>query len=470
MAGATPEKGAAFFERLIARDDGWLASYFDALARINGPVRDYLSEPERLKRFYSAIRGRVTSPGPARPVFRSNTDMLLLTARLRLDPDGKPHLPGGIEVWKNLFNSRPQGKYDVKLAKAAGNWKEPDDVLDALFGLARKMVENEPLKIFMALSDMERNRTKPLEVATIERLAREYRMLGAQYPLFSEAPAVSDQTIVSFLDTAHAITQIHDPGMRADAAGTAQALTGLWQIFVRQGAIAQEDSDTALAELLPPFGKIQRDTDIFDAGRSGVRILLKATHSASNVSPQDRMLDLLAGAGERDAPDIRRQIEEDMIRIFESQKLVSLSTLFDLADNLESVGRGNKLNTALTAKLASRISEIQLPRNSLNTIERTTLAFGYWSDRHVDAQRKLNLRPAIEKAARRPTEAEGSARSPRADPAGHAGGIQLYSLRAARGASSLHQSIVRAQPRFYWRAGHERDLESHAGFRNRLAG
>ena len=53
---------------------------------------------------------------------------------------------------------------------------------------------------------------------------------------------------------------------------------------------------------------------------------------------------------------------EDMIRIFEAQRLVSLTTLFDLADNLESVSRGEKLNTALAGRLATRISEIQLPR------------------------------------------------------------------------------------------------------------
>src|SRR5262249_54873712 len=94
LVGAKPEKGQQFFEKLLAHDDGWLASYFDALARINGPVKDYLTEPDRLKRFYTAIRGRVTSPGPARPVFRSNTDMLLFTTRLRVDPNGKVHLPG----------------------------------------------------------------------------------------------------------------------------------------------------------------------------------------------------------------------------------------------------------------------------------------------------------------------------------------------------------------------------------------
>ena len=64
---------------------------------------------------------------------------------------------------------------------------------------------------------------------------------------------------------------------------------------------------------------------------------------------------------------------EDMIRIFEAQKLIPLTTLFDLADNLESVARGEKLNTALAAKLATRISEIQLPRNSLSATEKNSL-------------------------------------------------------------------------------------------------
>ncbi len=83
-----PDRGAAFFEKLLARDDGWLCSYYDALARINGPVREYLTEPARMERFYQAIRGKVTSPGPARPVFRSNADMMLLTTRLWMDPNG----------------------------------------------------------------------------------------------------------------------------------------------------------------------------------------------------------------------------------------------------------------------------------------------------------------------------------------------------------------------------------------------
>ena len=103
LVGVAPDKGAAFFERLVEKDDGWLASYYDSLARINGPVQAYLTDPDRIKRFYVALRGRVTSPGPARPVFRANADLVLLTTRLGLDANGKPHLPGGLDVWKSLF-------------------------------------------------------------------------------------------------------------------------------------------------------------------------------------------------------------------------------------------------------------------------------------------------------------------------------------------------------------------------------
>jgi hypothetical protein len=404
LTGVSPERGAAFYEKMVATDDGWLASYYDALMRIQGPVRDYLAEPERLKRFYQAIRGKVTSPGPARPVFRSNTDMLLLTTRLRLDADGKPHVPGSLDVWKNLFVNHPEGKYDAKLSKAANAWKDPDDVLEALFGLARKVAENEPLKIFMALTDIDRNRARPLAAATADRLAREYRAMQAQYPLFGEGSMLSDSTIVSFLDTAKALNGVRDNGLRSDAVGTMQALSGLWLVLTRQGAIPASKADAALAAVLTPFAKIQGSREVFEAGASGVKGLLAAAAPPANanpptVNPQDRLIDLLAGAAPPEASDAHDQLVQDMIRVFEAQRLVSLATLFDLADNLDSVGRGEKLNTALAQRLVSRISEIQLPRSSLTSVEKNSLSFGYWTERHIDSQRKINLRGTIEKAA-----------------------------------------------------------------------
>src|SRR5579885_641089 len=110
------------------------------------------------------------------------------------------------------------------------------------------------------------------------------------------------------------------------------------------------------------------------------------------------MIDLLGGGRAAD-PDVKSQVEQDLLRIFDAQRLVPLDTLFQLADHIEAVGKGEKFNPALINKLTAGISEIQLPRNSLSSSEKNAIGFGYWTDKHVDAERKLNLRAALEKAA-----------------------------------------------------------------------
>ncbi len=397
LAGASPDKGVDFFDKLISKDDGWLASLFDALARIHGPTADYLTDPARMKRFYSAVRGRVTSPGPARPVFRSNTDMMLLTTRLQVDAGGQPHMPGNLEVWRNLFVNHPQGKYDSKLTKLAPTWKEPDDVLEALFALSRKTVENEPLKIFMALTDLDRNRQKPLEPATVDRLAREYRDFGAQYPIFAESRSLSDRSIIAFIDTAEILGKFRDPLLRTDAAGTFQSLIGLWQILVRQGTVPDAKADALFSGIVAPFTTMKNDRDLFDAGRAGVKLLLDSA-GPSPAQPHERMVELLAGNSTEDVESSER-IQQEIHRILEAQRIVSLDTLFQLADHIDAISKGEKLNPALVNRLASRISEIQLPRASLTSSEKNAMGYGFWSDKHIEDQRKLNLRSAIEKAA-----------------------------------------------------------------------
>jgi hypothetical protein len=79
-----------------------------------------------------------------------------------------------------------------------------------------------------------------------------------------------------------------------------------------------------------------------------------------------------------------------------------LDPLFNLADRLEAAAGGQKLDMQQTAKLAAGITEIQLPRTALTVRERTEMAAGYWTDRHIDAERKLNLRAAIDKAGADP--------------------------------------------------------------------
>ena len=400
LAGVSPEKGAEFFDRLMMRDDGWMASLYDALARIHGPVQDYLTDPVRLKRFYAALRGRITTPGPARPVFRSNTDMMLLTTRLRLDPNGKPHVPGSLEVWRNLFVNHPQGKYDGKLTRIAATWKDPDDVLEALFALCRKAVENEPLKIFMALSDVDRNRATPLSAETVDRLARSYHSYGSQYAIFAESGSLSDKSIGQFLDVAEAINKVHDPLFRSDMAGSFQSLVGLWQILVRQRSIPDAKADAAFAGITTAFAKVANDRELFDASRAGVKGLLAAAPAKTDATvaqPQEHLVALLSGASEGAGAEVGATIEQDLDRIFEAQHIVSLDTLFQLADHLDAVAKGEKLNTALVAKLSGRIAEIQPPRSSLSSNEKNAMGFGYYTDRHIDNERRTNIRAAVEK-------------------------------------------------------------------------
>lgn len=399
LVGTSPDKGVEFIEKLVMKDDGWMASYFDSLSRIEGPIQDYLTEPSRLKRFYSALRGRVTSPGPARPVFRSNTDLMLLTTRLRMAGPNQPHLPGGLEVWKNLFVKHPQGKYDGKLTRAAAGWKEADDLLEALFGLSRKAVENEPLKIFLSISDIERNRSRPLSAATVDRLARSYRVMGAQYPLFSESPSLSDASMIQFLDAAEAVSTIGNNVDKANTAGMMQALAALWQVLCRQNLIPGQQADAAFSSILQPFMKVKEGGPLFDAGRSGVMALLKAAGSPDGVNPQDRLIDLLAGSATTEDRQALDELRSDMLRVFEAQRLVSLKVIFDLADHLESLSRGDRLNAALLNRLAARVSDLSLPKASMSSQERNATSYGYWTERHLEDQRKLNFRAVIDKAA-----------------------------------------------------------------------
>jgi hypothetical protein len=402
LVGASPDKGPEFFERLLIRDDGWLASLYDALSRIHGPVQDYLTDPARMKRFYAAVRGKITTPGPARPVFRSNADMMLLTTRLRIDPDGKPHIPGGVDVWKEIFIRNPHNRYDQKLSKAAVGWKDGDEVIEALFALCRKPVDNEPLKMFMALTDLDRSRAAPLRPATVQRLTSAWNTFSAQYAIFGDAPEVTDKTIIAWLDAAETIDRIHDTLLRQDAIGAMQGLTGLWQIFCRQGSIPAGKEDTTLASLTAPFAALKTHRELFDAGRSGLTLLATSAGMTSG-SMQQRMLSLLAGGARPVASEARTEIVQQEQRIFDAQKLLTPDLIFELADNLERVtAKGEKLNSQLASRMAARVADIQLPRNSMSGTEKNSMAFGFWVDKHIDEERKLNFRALIDKGAKDP--------------------------------------------------------------------
>ena len=112
--------------------------------------------------------------------------------------------------------------------------------------------------------------------------------MSAQYPLFAEAPTLSDKTILTFLDAAHAINQIRDPAA-ASGRGRNHAGAGRPVADLRPPGKPLPDADadaTLAAHARRRFAKIQNERDVFDAGREGVKLLLNADAFAREVSPR----------------------------------------------------------------------------------------------------------------------------------------------------------------------------------------
>jgi hypothetical protein len=81
-----------------------------------------------------------------------------------------------------------------------------------------------------------------------------------------------------------------------------------------------------------------------------------------------------------------------------------------LADNLEGVTKGEKLNAQLAPAAGARVADIQLPRNSMTGAEKNAMAFGFYVDRHIDDERKLNFRAHDRPGGQRSREAQGYSR------------------------------------------------------------
>ncbi len=403
MTGVSPTNPGAFFIKLLATDDGWMASYFDALSRLEGPTAAYLTQPERMRRFYDALRGKITSPGPARPVFRSSTELMLLTTSLRIDSNGQPHIPGDLEVWRTLFIKHPHGKYDGKLTRSANSWRTSDDLIEALFGLSRKSVENEPLKIFLILNDVDKGRAKPISAPLAARLISGYRTFGSQYLLFADMPSLSEASIGHFMDVCADTQGIHDTLLRADTVGTFQSLVGLWQILTLQNAIPFGARDSSFAKLVAPFGHIRQETEVFEAGRAGIDTLLSAAQAHPGSGRQEQLVELLVGRL-RTNPSLPFSPSQSFLHVFDAQRLLTLDTLFGVVDRSGKLTSDPKLIKTFNEELA-RLTETDSTRSSLSPEEKNTFAVGYWSERHLEQERKISSEKLLKGTGKDPREA-----------------------------------------------------------------
>ena len=142
--GASPRSPADFISRLLTKDSGWLASYFDTLSRVDPTQQAYFTAPRRLQRFYDALRGRDITPIPTKHSFRPDPGLFLLEARLQIDPNGQPHIPGNIDVWKDVLRRKTDSKLIREWAEKAGGWNNPEQVVEGMIGVSRYAMPDGP--------------------------------------------------------------------------------------------------------------------------------------------------------------------------------------------------------------------------------------------------------------------------------------------------------------------------------------
>jgi hypothetical protein len=403
LVGASPDSPGEFVSRLLTRDKGWLAAYFDALSRVHQTQQAYFTDGYRLKRFYEALRAPQTTIDAARPAFRPAPALLLLLTRLVWEPNGEPYVPGNLAIWKEILRQKSDSKIVRDWGRRASGWSHPEQLTEAMFAFSRLDTDNGPLQSYLMLSDLDsrRPRQKRLSPETVRLLASKFTQFSNQYLIFSEFPDLSDESLARFLAVAGGLDRIPNHMLRGNAMGTFQAAIGLWQILARQGQIPSNKLNDSFQAVIKPFAGIDSSTRLFDAGQTARGELLRAATGKPEGS-QDEIIDLLAGPHQASPDDerIHQEIAHRIRSVLDGQRLVSLDTLMALGEGLTEMARGAAVGDRLIP-LAGELREFEMPRPIFSKTERSEWAAGIYDNRHTDLQMRTDLAKVIKSAGSR---------------------------------------------------------------------
>jgi hypothetical protein len=406
LVGANPRSPADFVYRLVTRDSGWVASYFDTLSRVSPAQQAYFTSPRRLSRFYDALRGHDVTPLPTKHSFRPDPALFLLEARLQINSKGQPHIPGDIDVWKDVLRRKTDSKLVHDWGEKAGGWNNPEQVVEGMFGVSRYPMPEGPVYNFLMLTEIDRNRTpdEQLNIPTARLLAEKFPLFGDQYPVFAEFHALNNESIAKFLTVAEGLNQIPDRLAKTDALGLLQANLGLWQILARQGQIPDVRVNESWQEILNPFAALHSSDQVYGAGRAALGALLR-TSTGKTYLPQDQLFALLAGPEQytKEGQQLRAAMASKMRQVIDDQRLVSLDTLISLGDGLEQMGKGKEVADTLLP-LAGELREFEMPKPLFTKSERTEFAAGLYSNRHTALQMRTDLIRVIKAPNSTPAE------------------------------------------------------------------
>ncbi len=401
LVGANPHSPSEFIPRLLNKDDGWLAAYFDSLSRVPLEQQAHFVESSRLQPYYQALRGRSATPSATASVFRPDPTLLLLITRLQWEPDGNPHVPGGIQAWKNILKQKSVADAAHSAQVETKGWKTSDGLLEVMIALSRLYIDGGPTDAFLTLSEIDAKRPEGhrLSASAVALMAVKYRQFRDQYLIFSEFPELGDVSITAFVTTAESLGKIPDHTLRGNAMGIFEANVGLWQILARQGEIAPAQQDESFQEMIKPFSHVSSSDQLFDAGRNSLGQVVRATSGESRRS-QDEIVELMAGPRQTDTEGrrVHREVADRIRLVLDDQRLVSLDTLLTLGDGLRATAHGNQPDTNLLP-LAEELTEFQMPRPIFTSGERTEFTTGTYNNRHTDLEMRTDVAKIISSKA-----------------------------------------------------------------------
>ncbi len=397
LVGANPDSPGNFIEHLLEKDAGWMAAYYDALARVNQTQQAYFADPRRLRVFYEALRGDDTSPTAIGPVFRPDAGPLLLMTLLQVDGQGEPEVPGNLEVWQEILRRKTASKIGRHWVDRTSHLQTPLQLVEAMFAFSRQEASDDPLRIYLTLAAMDRGRAhgNRLTPESVRQLAGGYSRFSDQYLIFSEFPALTNDSILRFLKTIEELDRTSNAALRANAIGMFQANVGLWQILARQDEISTSDLNESWQGVIHPFAKITSPDELFTASRTSLRVMSKAAADRTNLS-QDEFIDILAGPNQTslDGRQVRQELANRIRAVLAGQRLASLDTLFALADGLDQVAQGKQAADSLL-QLAGELREFELPRAIFTNGEREEWAPGVPLNRHSALQTRTDFAKLI---------------------------------------------------------------------------
>ena len=396
LVGASPESPGDFVLRLVSRDDGWLAVYFDSLSRVNLEQQTHFTG-QRLKPLYEAFTAYADKEDATRSVFPKGSDLMILFNRVDWDANGAPLVPGSLQVWKEIFNQKTAYKVIHEWGKRAADWNSPEQLLEGLVGCSRIETDSGPVQVYLALSDLDSKRPqgKRLAEGTVRLMANRFPQFYSWYMVFSEFPELSDTSIIRFLNVADSIDKISGPALRGNVLGSFQANIGIWQILARQGEIPRGKMNTSWQGMIDPFAKISSSAELLDAARGSLGEILVAATGSPNRS-EDEIVDLLAGPPQQspEGQKMHREIAAKIRAVMEDQRLVSLDTLFALSDGFNAMAHGARPGQDMLP-LAAELREFELPRPIFTEREKIEWAPPVYSSRHAELQVKTDMTKLI---------------------------------------------------------------------------